>query len=153
MRRLSGWTLNTLTRVLVRRRQGQRENRAKRADHAGPWIPLLSAIKTPFSTVSDMWSYRRGKQRYGVKIVILVATLKMTAGEYLRAIVTIMYNKPSQIKKRRNQKGVKVRKSKTKRVWCQHGSTVLHRKLFSMLCGRLDGRGVKGRMDTCIRMA
>ena len=28
-----------------------------------------------------------------------------------------------------------------------------HRELCSMLCGRLDGRGVWGGMDTCICMA
>ena len=31
--------------------------------------------------------------------------------------------------------------------------TVQHRELSSMLCGSLDGRGVWGRMDTCICMA
>ena len=33
------------------------------------------------------------------------------------------------------------------------GPTVQHRELSSMLCGSLDGRGVWGRMDTCICMA
>ena len=35
----------------------------------------------------------------------------------------------------------------------QQESTVEHMKLCSMLCGNLDGRGVWGRMDTCICMA
>ena len=35
----------------------------------------------------------------------------------------------------------------------QQGSTVQHMELCSMLCGSLDGRGVGGRMDTCICMA
>ena len=35
----------------------------------------------------------------------------------------------------------------------QQGLTVKHRELRSMLCGSLDGRGVWGRMDTCICMA
>ena len=35
----------------------------------------------------------------------------------------------------------------------QQGPTVEHMKLCSMLCGNLDGRGVWGRMDTCICMA
>ena len=35
----------------------------------------------------------------------------------------------------------------------QQGPTVSHRELCSMLCGSLDGRGVWGRMDTCICMA
>ena len=35
----------------------------------------------------------------------------------------------------------------------QQGPTVEHRELCSMLRGSLDGRGVWGRMDTCIRMA
>ena len=35
----------------------------------------------------------------------------------------------------------------------QRGPTVEHRELCSMLCGSLDGRGVWGRMDTCICMA
>ena len=34
----------------------------------------------------------------------------------------------------------------------QQGLTVQHRELCSMLCGSLDGRGVWGRMDTCICM-
>ena len=34
----------------------------------------------------------------------------------------------------------------------QQGPTVQHRELCSMLCGSLDGRGVWGRMDTCICM-
>ena len=32
----------------------------------------------------------------------------------------------------------------------QQGPTVQHRELCSMSCGSLDGRGVWGRMDTCI---
>ena len=35
----------------------------------------------------------------------------------------------------------------------QQGPTVQHMELRSMLCASLDGRGVWGRMDTCIRMA
>ena len=35
----------------------------------------------------------------------------------------------------------------------QQGPTVQHRKLYSMLCGSLDGRGAWGRMNTCICMA
>ena len=35
----------------------------------------------------------------------------------------------------------------------QQGPTVQHGELCSMLCGSLDGRGVWGRMDTCIHMA
>ena len=35
----------------------------------------------------------------------------------------------------------------------QQGPTVLHRDLCSMLCGSLVGRGVRGRMDTCICVA
>ena len=35
----------------------------------------------------------------------------------------------------------------------QQGPTVQHRKLFSMLCGSLDGSGVWERMDTCICIA
>ena len=35
----------------------------------------------------------------------------------------------------------------------QQGPNVQHRKLCSVLCGSLDGRGVWGRMDTCIRVA
>ena len=35
----------------------------------------------------------------------------------------------------------------------QQGPTVQRRELCSMLCGSLDGRGVWGRMDTCICMA
>ena len=35
----------------------------------------------------------------------------------------------------------------------QQGPTVQHRELCSMLCGSLDGKGVSGRMDTCIYMA
>ena len=34
----------------------------------------------------------------------------------------------------------------------QWGLTVLHKELCSMLCGSLDGRGVWGRMDTCMCM-
>ena len=34
----------------------------------------------------------------------------------------------------------------------QQGPTVEHRELCLMLCGSLDGRGVVGRMDTCMRM-
>ena len=32
----------------------------------------------------------------------------------------------------------------------QQEPTVYHRELCSMLCGILDGRGVWGRMDTCV---
>ena len=32
----------------------------------------------------------------------------------------------------------------------QKGPAVMHRELCSMLCSSLDGRGVWGRMDTCI---
>ena len=35
----------------------------------------------------------------------------------------------------------------------QQGPTVEHRELCSMLCGGLDGRGLWGRMDTCVCMA
>ena len=35
----------------------------------------------------------------------------------------------------------------------QHGPTVQHRELCSVLCGTLDRRGVCRRMDTCICMA
>ena len=35
----------------------------------------------------------------------------------------------------------------------QHGPTVQHRELCSMLHGSLDGRGVQGRGDTCICVA
>ena len=35
----------------------------------------------------------------------------------------------------------------------QQGPTVQHRELCSMLCSHLDGRGVWGRMDTCVCMA
>ena len=35
----------------------------------------------------------------------------------------------------------------------QQGPTAQHRELCSTLCGSLDGRGVWGRMDTCIAMA
>ena len=31
-------------------------------------------------------------------------------------------------------------------------STILHRERYSVVCGSLDGRGVWGRMDTCICM-
>ena len=34
----------------------------------------------------------------------------------------------------------------------QQGPTVEHKELCSMLCGSLHGRGVWGRMDTCIGM-
>ena len=34
----------------------------------------------------------------------------------------------------------------------QQSPTVQHRELCSMLCGRLDGGGVWGRMDTCLGM-
>ena len=34
----------------------------------------------------------------------------------------------------------------------QQGPTVQHMELCSMLCGSLDGRGVWGRMDTCVCM-
>ena len=34
----------------------------------------------------------------------------------------------------------------------QQGPTAQHRELCSMFCGSLDGRGVCGRMDTCIYM-
>ena len=32
----------------------------------------------------------------------------------------------------------------------QQGPAVKHRELYSVLCGSLDGRGVWGRMDTCV---
>ena len=35
----------------------------------------------------------------------------------------------------------------------QQGPTLQHKELCSMLCGRLNGRGVWGRMDTCAWMA
>ena len=35
----------------------------------------------------------------------------------------------------------------------QQEPTVVHREVCLMLCGSLDGRGVWGRMDTCICMA
>ena len=35
----------------------------------------------------------------------------------------------------------------------QQEPTVWHRELCSMICGSLDGRGVWGRMDTCVCMA
>ena len=35
----------------------------------------------------------------------------------------------------------------------QQGPIVQHRDLYSVLCDSLDGRGVWGRMDTCIYMA
>ena len=35
----------------------------------------------------------------------------------------------------------------------QQGPTVERMKLCSMLCGNLDGRGVWGRMGTCVCMA
>ena len=35
----------------------------------------------------------------------------------------------------------------------QQGPTVQHREVHSTLCGRLDGRGVWARMDTCMCMA
>ena len=35
----------------------------------------------------------------------------------------------------------------------QQGPTVLHRELCSVLCESLDGRGVWGRMDTCMCVA
>ena len=35
-------------------------------------------------------------------------------------------------------------------IHIQQGSTVEPRELCSVLCGSLDGRGVWGRMDTCI---
>ena len=35
----------------------------------------------------------------------------------------------------------------------QQGPTVEHSELCSMLCGGLDGRGLWGRMDTCMCMA
>ena len=35
----------------------------------------------------------------------------------------------------------------------QQGPTLLHIELCSMLCGSLDGRGVWGKIDTCIYMA
>ena len=39
------------------------------------------------------------------------------------------------------------------RVANQWESTGQHRELCSRLCANLDGRGVWGRMDTCLRMA
>ena len=35
----------------------------------------------------------------------------------------------------------------------QQGPAYQHRELCSLLCGSLDGRGVWGRMDTCICIA
>ena len=35
----------------------------------------------------------------------------------------------------------------------QQGSTIQHWELCSVKCGSLDGRGVWGRIDTCICMA
>ena len=35
----------------------------------------------------------------------------------------------------------------------QQEPTAWHRGLYSMLCHSLDGRGIGGRMDTCICMA
>ena len=35
----------------------------------------------------------------------------------------------------------------------QQGPAVEHKELCSMSCGSLDGRGVWGRMDTCLCMA
>ena len=35
----------------------------------------------------------------------------------------------------------------------QQGPTAQHRELCSVLCGSLDGRGVWGRMDTCVYIA
>ena len=35
----------------------------------------------------------------------------------------------------------------------QQGPAVQHKEPCSMLCGGLDGRGVRQRMDTCICMA
>ena len=35
----------------------------------------------------------------------------------------------------------------------QQGTTLKHMELCSMLCGSLDGRGVWGRMDTCMYMS
>ena len=35
----------------------------------------------------------------------------------------------------------------------QEGPTVEHMKLYSILCGSLDGRGIWGRMDACLCMA
>ena len=35
----------------------------------------------------------------------------------------------------------------------QQGPTVEHMELCSMLCGSLDGKGVWGKVDTCIYMA
>ena len=35
----------------------------------------------------------------------------------------------------------------------QQGPTVQYMDLCSMLCGGLDGRGVWGRMDSCVCMA
>ena len=35
----------------------------------------------------------------------------------------------------------------------QQEPTVGHRELCVMLCGSLDGRGVWGRMDTCVCIA
>ena len=35
----------------------------------------------------------------------------------------------------------------------QQGPTVRHRDLCSVLCGSLDGRGVRGRTDACMCLA
>ena len=39
------------------------------------------------------------------------------------------------------------------KVDSRQGLTVQRRELCSILCGSLDGKGVWGRMDTCIYMA
>ena len=39
------------------------------------------------------------------------------------------------------------------KMYNQQGPTVYHMELCSVLCGSLDGRGVRRRMDTCICMA
>ena len=43
--------------------------------------------------------------------------------------------------------------SKINKMGYQQGPAAQHRELCSMLCGSLDGRGVWGKMNTCIRMA
>ena len=41
----------------------------------------------------------------------------------------------------------------SRRLDNQQGPTVKHMELYSMLWGSMDGRGVWGRIDTCVCMA
>ena len=41
----------------------------------------------------------------------------------------------------------------SQRVHMQQGPTILHREVCLMLCGSLDGRGIQGRMNTCVCVA